>query len=287
MHKDDSDPPVSQGYINGLQRDKAFRLLVDSVQDYAIFILDVDGRVSTWNAGAQRIKGYSAEEIVGKHFSQFYLPEAKESKWPERELEFATAEGRFSDEGWRVRKDGTTFWASVVITALRDNKGELYGFAKVTRDLTERRDREEKIQRLNSELRNRVAQLSESQKLVEARTIELQNLSGRLMQMQDEERRRIARDLHDSLGQELAVLKMTLAAPKNSSGDLTEAVRQAIEQTDRVIKSVRSMSYLLHPPLLDEAGLMAALHWLVEGVEKRIGLQIQLVTKPASSFEGH
>lgn len=114
-----------------------YRLLVDSVRDYAIFALDATGHVLSWNAGAQRFKGYRADEIIGKHFSVFYPPE---DQWkPPMELEVATATGRFEEEGWRVRKDGSRFWASVVITALRDERGTLVGFAKVTRDLTERK----------------------------------------------------------------------------------------------------------------------------------------------------
>src|ERR1700732_5288770 len=119
--------------------DEIFRLLVESVKDYAIFLLDPSGKVSTWNQGAERIKGYKAREIIGQHFSRFYPVEAIESKWPDRELEIAAKEGRYVDEGLRVRKDGSTFWANVVITALRDETGELRGFSKVTRDLTERR----------------------------------------------------------------------------------------------------------------------------------------------------
>ena len=113
--------------------------MIESVTDYAIFVLDPNGYVLTWNAGAQRIKGYTNSEIVGRHFSTFYPQDAIESGWPEHELQEAVEHGRFEDEGWRVRKDGTTFWANVVITALRDETGQLHGFAKVTRDLTERK----------------------------------------------------------------------------------------------------------------------------------------------------
>jgi len=122
-----------------------FRLLVESVRDYAIFMLDPEGRVATWNAGAQRIKGYSAEEIIGRHFSTFYPPEAVAAQWPQQELEMAKRDGRFEDEGWRLRKDGTRFWANVIITALYDRAGVLRGFGKVTRDLTERRAHEERV----------------------------------------------------------------------------------------------------------------------------------------------
>jgi PAS domain S-box-containing protein len=120
-----------------------FRLLVESVVDYAIFMLDPQGIVLTWNAGAERIKGYKASEIVGKHFSKFYPgADARRGK-PDYELRIAADEGRYEEEGWRIRKDGTSFWASVTITALRDGRGELVGFAKVTRDLTERRKSED------------------------------------------------------------------------------------------------------------------------------------------------
>ncbi len=123
--------------------DDLFRLMVECVTDYAIFALDPEGRVSTWNSGARRLKGWEAHEIVGRHFSAFYPTEDVLGGKPARELEEAAQLGRFEDEGWRVRKDGSRFWANVVITALRDERGVLRGFGKVTRDLTARREREE------------------------------------------------------------------------------------------------------------------------------------------------
>ncbi|MEX0907265.1 MAG: PAS domain-containing sensor histidine kinase [Gemmatimonadota bacterium] len=119
--------------------DDLHRLLIDSVRDYAIFALDREGYVLSWNPGAERFKGYQAHEIIGKHFSTFYTDEARATNHPAYELKVATEEGRYEEEGWRVRKDGTNFWANVTITALRDASGTLVGFAKVTRDLTERR----------------------------------------------------------------------------------------------------------------------------------------------------
>jgi PAS domain S-box-containing protein len=124
-----------------------FRLLVEQVKDYGIFVLDPNGIVMSWNAGAENIKGYAAHEIIGHHFSRFYPPEAIRSGWPKTELERAIADGRFEDEGWRVRKDGSRFWANVVITALYDDTGRLRGFAKVTRDLSDRR----RIERLEAD----------------------------------------------------------------------------------------------------------------------------------------
>lgn len=255
-------------------RGEIYRLLINSVRDYAIFVLDPEGRVLTWNPGAQVMKGYKSEEIIGQHFSKFYREEAVQSGWPARELLLAEKEGRFSDEGWRVRKDGTTFWASVVITALRAEDGTLTGFAKVTNDLTDRRQTEERVQQLNSELRQHISQLDESRRVVELRTLELQKLSAQLLQVQDAERRRIARELHDDLGQQLSAIKMQL-----SSKTQNEA---ASKMVDAAAASVRNLSYLLHPPLLDETGLRAALHWYVDGMIKRSGIQIAVnVTPPA------
>jgi PAS domain S-box-containing protein len=118
------------------QSEERFRLMVESVRDYAIFMLDVDGRITSWNKGAQLNKGYEAAEIIGKHFSIFYPQEKLDIDWPRHELDVALREGRFEDEGWRLRKDGSRFWANVVITAIHDPRGRHQGFVKVTRDLT-------------------------------------------------------------------------------------------------------------------------------------------------------
>jgi PAS domain S-box-containing protein len=133
------------------QEAEQLRLLVQGTSDYAIFMLDPEGRILTWNAGAERLKGYRADEIIGQHFSRFYPPDAIARAWPQHELRVARSEGRFEDEGWRVRKDGTRFWANVVITALRDDGGHLRGFGKVTRDMTERKKAEESARRLVEE----------------------------------------------------------------------------------------------------------------------------------------
>ncbi len=127
------------------------RLLVHGTTDYAIFRLDPAGYIVSWNPGAERLKGYKAEEIIGQHFSHFYPQEAIDRGWPAHELEVAQAVGRFEDEGWRVRKDGSQFWANVVITALRDEAGNLLGFSKITRDMTERKKAEENARRLVEE----------------------------------------------------------------------------------------------------------------------------------------
>jgi PAS domain S-box-containing protein len=135
--------------------EERFRLLVEGVKDYGIFLLDPTGHVSTWNAGAQRIKGYLAEEIIGRHFSCFYSQEEIDAGKPEHELKATAEYGRFEDEGWRIRKDGSRFWANVIVTAQRDPDGRLLGFSKITRDLTERKMAEDRIARLNAEITER------------------------------------------------------------------------------------------------------------------------------------
>ncbi len=166
--------------------EERFRLLVEGVKDYAIFMLDPSGHIVSWNAGAQKNKGYEASEIIGKHFSVFYPPEVAAAGWPAHELEMAVRDGRFEDEGWRVRKDGTRFWASVVITSLIDASGRHRGFAKVTRDLTERRrvtaleDEGRRITTflamLGHELRNPLAPISNAVAVLEREKLESRTL---------------------------------------------------------------------------------------------------------------
>ena len=154
------------------ESEERFRLLVESTLDYAIFVLDPEGHVASWNPGAQRIKGYAADEIIGRHFSTFYAPEAVAAGWPDHELREAARVGRFEDEGWRVRKDGTRFWANVVITAMRGADGALRGFAKVTRDISVRKVHEERIEKLTRELQRRVDELGQANRELAAKSLE-------------------------------------------------------------------------------------------------------------------
>lgn len=135
--------------------DSKHRVLVQGVIDYAIFMLDPTGTVINWNAGAERIKGYRPDEIIGQHFSLFYTDPDRAAGRPARALKIASTTGRYDEEGWRVRKDGSFFWASVVIDAIRDDFGNLIGFAKVTRDITERREASRSSSGCNGSLRNR------------------------------------------------------------------------------------------------------------------------------------
>ncbi len=210
-------------------------LLIQSIVDYAIFMLDSGGHVVSWNAGAERIKGYRAEDIIGRHFSAFYPPEDVAAGKPDRELELAVAEGRLEDEGWRVRKDGSRFWANVVITALFDEAGKLRGFGKVTRDMTERR----------------AAELA----IVEGR-----RLLAHLVEAQEVERRRIAWDVHDDSIQSMVAVGMRLQL---LAGRLPEehaaAVRQLDEAVAGTISRLRNLVFRLRPPGIDREGLAEVL----------------------------
>ncbi len=247
--------------------EERFRLMVEAVRDYAIFMLDTEGRVTTWNVGAERIKGYRASEIIGRHFSCFYPEEDIRSNKPQLGLEAAAREGRFETEGWRLRKDGSKFWAVVIITAIRDTAGNLLGFGKVTRDFTDRMLADKALHESRS-------RLQESEK-------SLRELSLHLLRTQDEERRRIGRELHDSLGQTLSFMKMKLDSLKSLTGDgKIDEIRQDLAEFGRLVEDsvteVRTISYLLYPPMLEELGLKSAISWYVDGFTKRSGIETTL-----------
>ena len=154
-----SRPSLRNEHTKTLTELDRYKLLVENVQDYAIFFMDADGYIQTWNKGAEKNKGYTRSEIVGQHFSIFYMPEDIAEKKPQRELVIAKKLGRVEDEDWRVRKDGTMFWANVVITSLYDESGKLQGFAKVTRNLTERKEHEDNLRAANALLREQQKEL--------------------------------------------------------------------------------------------------------------------------------
>ena len=260
--------------------EQRFQLFVEAVRDYAIFMLDPEGNVATWNRGAERIKGYKASEIIGSHFSRFYPEQDLQAGKPQWELKVAAKEGRFEDEGWRVRKDGSRFWANVIITAVHDETGKLIGFGKVTRDSTERMQAQRALQREIAEKQQAEMRLRESEK-------SLRDLSLHLLRTQDEERRRIGRDLHDSLGQSLAVLKMKLdslvsVVGKRTDDEAADDVAQCIRLTEDSIKELRTISYLLYPPMLEEMGLKSAIPWYLDGFSARSGIKTTL--EVASDF---
>lgn len=249
-HRKSLDSPQSD-----IPLEQRYRLLIEAVTDYAIFMLDPSGHIATWNTGAQKIKGYPADEIIGRHFSVFYTPEDVAANKPRRELAIATSQGSVEDEGWRVRRDGSRFWANVVITAMHDASGTLCGFAKVTRDMTERR-----------------------------RLIELEHaseLTAEIQRTREEEQKRIARELHDDIGQQLTALKMAVALHEGSlcdiggSRQLLSETRELQAQIDAMAASVRRLAANLRPPILDDLGLVAALEWLTDDFSRRYGVKVE------------
>jgi PAS domain S-box-containing protein len=196
-----------------------YRLLVASVRDYAIFALDARGHVLTWNAGAANLKGYQAHEIIGRHFSTFYPPEDIAAGKPDMELVVAVRDGRFEDEGWRLRRDGSRFWANVIVTTLRDESGDVVGFAKVTRDLTERRAAQEQAIRLAAE--------SAARATAEVRSLELDALNQTLqeqaieLEAQTEEAKALAEELEETNRQ----LEEALEAARTAHADAQRASR--------------------------------------------------------------
>lgn len=266
------------------QEAERFRLFVETVKDYAIFTLDSEGRVTSWNLGAERLKGYAASEIIGKKFSCFFPEDQVQMGEPQRELDAAAQEGRLEDEGWRVRRDGSRFWANVTLTAIRDDKNKLIGFAKITRDFTERMQAQQALQRANAELAAEVAERKSAEKRLAMSEKSLRDLSHHLLSTQDEERRRIGRELHDSLGQYLAMLKMNLDSLESVLGSEPNGVGQELAQCIRLaedsLKEVRTISYLLYPPMLEEMGLKSAIPWYLDGYSKRSGIQTNFEIEP-------
>ena len=201
-----------------------YQMMVEAVRDYAIFLLDPAGYIATWNVGAERLKGYSADEIIGQHFSVFYPKEAKDIGHPQRELEIAIAEGRFEEEGWRIRKDGTAFWANVVITAVRDESNELIGFAKVTRDLTERKNAE-------------VRALADARRVAQAESANVAK-SEFLTAMSHELRTPL-----NAIGGYTELLSLGLGGPvTNEQTDYLERIRRSQQHLLRIISDLLNFS---------------------------------------------
>jgi PAS domain S-box-containing protein len=252
MAKEDSQNVRSRSRVplgERWQEAEVFRFLVERIEDYAIFLLDSDGYVASWNRGLQLIKGYTAAEIIGQHISIFYTPEDRKARLPERLLEMARTDGQVENEGWRVRKDGTRFWADVVITALTDDSGELRGYGKVTRDLTARKETQDA----------------------------LSELSGRLIGLQDEERRRLVHELHDTTSPLLTSLTGKLYSAREYAQNnpaLEKLVSEALTMAEGVGTMVRTISSMLYPPIIEQSGLLPALRWYFGTFTSRTGIQV-------------
>jgi two-component system, LuxR family, sensor kinase FixL len=231
------------------QSEERFRLLVEGVKDYAIYMLNADGRIASWNAAAEQITGYREAEIIGRHFSCFFPSEDLEHERPDDKLRVVAREGRLEHEGWRIRKDGTRFWANVIITALRDENRALRGFANITRDITARK-----------------------------------HLERQVLEISDREQRRIGQDLHDDLCQQLTGIEFmsqslqqnlaTRSAPEAAAAaEIAKLVRAAISDT-------RDLARGLSPVMLEADGLMPVLRQLADNTDKVFNVSCQLCHEP-------
>ena len=239
-----------------LASERRFHLMTDSASDYAIMMLDPQGRILTWNTGAAHIHGHAAAQVLGQHFSSLFTPEDRADGEPERVLAAAAGSGRFAGEGWRVRQDGSRFWASDVIALMKDGHGHLTGFSKISRDLTERR-------RADQALRAR-------------------ELSTRLIAAQEEERRHIARELHDETGQALTLIRLHLSELAQQQTPRPGVVAEGMQLVDRAIAHIRGLSLRLRPPMLDDLGLADAIENVLEQQGRAAGWR---VTKKLAELE--
>ena len=364
------------------ENEEKFRLLVSGIQDYAIIRLDLDGRITTWNRGAERLFGYNSLEILGEPLTSLF--QSCDRDTPHRHLQTALRDGNVQDECQQMRNDGTVFWATANLTLLRNGEGQPRGYALITRDITERRRQSEEIERreaqldaffsnapvglaiidkdlrfqringpfstlnglapeqntglkvrdvtselaveleplirqvastgvpvLNHEIKGhapanpgstgwwlksffpiakeggvvtQIGAIVQDVTALKRAENTVRWLSGRLLQLRDDERRRLARDLHDSLGQILTAVKMNLSFLGRDTTHLDERSRNAVTESkeliDGCIKEVRTLSHLLHPPMLDEVGLLPAIRWFVTGFSQRSGIEVQLDLPP-------
>ena len=251
---------------DGVVREHAelYRLLVERVMDYAIFALDPDGYILNWNAGAERVKGYTADEAIGQHFSLFYPSERLTDGFPDHHLLVAAATGRFEDDGWRLRKDGSRFWANVVITALRDDTGELIGFAKITRDLTEQHAVLDRV--LDDARRMTIEEAA--RRNAEQRAVEFQGLAERLREQAEalEARTEEAVAANEAKSAFLMAMSHELRTPLNAIGGYAELLQLGItgpvnpaqvEQLERIQRAQRHLLRII-TDLLDFSRMNAA-----------------------------
>ena len=271
--------------------EEQLRLFAERIRDYAIILLDTEGTILTWGLGAERLEGYRAEEIIGKHFAVFYHRGDIRLGKPQKLLDEAVAQGHAEEEGWRLRKDGTRFWANVVITALRDESGYLQGFGKLVRDDTARKQSAEALRNLNEKLdlrvQERTHQLGKANRELRESLDQLHALAARIQAIREEERTSIAREIHDELGQALTALKMDLVwlmqrLPGAAHPQRAKTVSM-LKLIDGTITTVRKIAAELRPGMLDDLGLAAAIEWQAQEFQARTGVECQVLL-PAEIF---
>ena len=275
-------------------RDSDFRLrqMMDSVEDYAILTLDVQGHIQIWNYGAERMFGYTAGEVVGQHGAILFTSEDRRREVPLKEMAAARETGRAADERWHLRKDGSRFYVSGVLSALHDASGVVTGYVKIARDLTQQREAQEELRRANDELESRVrertfelAKVNQSLRDEIAERIQTERDRVRLLRQivraQEDERRRIARDIHDQVGQQMTALRLNLATLDQGCSD-DEELRKKLEQTktiaERLDADVDFLAWEVRPAALDDIGLAEAMGTFVSQWSNHSGVDAQFHT---------
>jgi PAS domain S-box-containing protein len=248
---------------------KLIRLLLDNLTDYAVFFMDNDGLISLWGAGPQCIFGYEESEILGQLVALLFTPDDRHDGAPERELRRAIERGKAADERWYLRKDGTPFWANSILTSLRDEEGQLLGFAKILRESSEQILMEEMLLRsfkeVDEKVKEQTQELKISNKEAESHHTanrQIKEFLRRVVNSQEEERQRISRDLHDHLGQQMTAMRLRLDALQNHSGDPTTLCQGITELSVMLKKFDEDLDYLaweLRPADLEHLGLTLAL----------------------------
>ena len=273
-----------------VESEERLRLMMQSVVDYAIVMLDAAGRVQTWNSGAQRILGSTRGEAQGRPLASLYPPEDVRQGRPEADLARAAQQGSDAVEAWRVRSDGSRFWASTVLNAIVSPEGEVQGFSMVLRDLSERRRMDEERARVAEQLRSlnetleaqvalRTQEWQQANADLEQATLRLQQLSARIVEHQEQERRRVAYELHEDMAQSMSAIRIDLVRAQQDA-DSGKPVTDAIRLLDALIAQTRDMVARLRPTMLDDLGLPEALEGELALQAKRNGWEAHLQVEP-------
>jgi PAS domain S-box-containing protein len=271
------------------ESEERYRLLVEGARDYAMFLMDPQRRITHWSAGAERIFGFTREEAIGLSGDVIFTPEDVEAGAPEQEAQTAVTEGRAADVRWHLRKDGSGFWADGVNTALKDESGTLRGFAKITRDATKEREAEEELRRAHDDLEVRVEERTMKLQKEVARRKEWEtqrtHLIQRIVQVQEAERGRISRELHDNLSQHATAIMLSLHMLKDSQKPSAEEQHDNAEQwvrlqhqMEELVNMAHRLAWELRPAELDNIGLDAALRQYVKDWERN-GIAVDFVSR--------
>jgi PAS domain S-box-containing protein len=265
------------------ESEERFRLLVEGAKDYAMFLMDPQGRIIHWNGGAERIFGWTREEAVGQSAEIIFVPADRAQGIPILEMQTAVRNGRAPDKRWHQRQDGSLFWADGIMAALRTEAGELRGFAKIARDATKERTAEEELQRAHAELEARVEERTQKlqEEMAKSHALQMQRtqLIERIVRVQEEERGRVSRELHDNLGQHLTAILLQIQALENKEKDGASTQRRtsdaALSRLYKIVNDLmgvaHSLAWELRPATLDNVGLEAALEQYVTDWSKQAG----------------